>query len=254
LITGDFHTHGSFSHGKGNAMGNARVASERGLKSIAITEHGMFILVGGLRAKEFSPARKEIEAAKKAYPNVKIYFGVEADIISKEGEIDIPKKYLDEFEVILLGLHYFVWGTRFGNVQKMVWPNFFRRFIRHRDRLKERNTNALVKAMHRYPLDALSHPGTSMPDFDLERVAQAAIETDTCLEINNKHCSLSLEQLRVLAKTDVKFLLGSDAHDPEKVGDVEDSLELALSAGIKRENILNVDKEYIPKKYRLNKA
>lgn len=250
MITGDFHTHGSFSHGHGSAMENARVAHEKGLKSIAITEHGMNILIGGLREKEFEWSKKEIAAAQAAYPDVRIYYGIEADIISPDGEIDIPESLKDEFEVVLLGMHYFVWGTRFVNVVRIVWRNFFRRFIRNKDRLREINTAALEKAMHRYKIDALSHLGTSMPDFDIVRVAKACEETDTCIEINNKHCSLDFEQLRFLATTGCKYLVGSDAHDPERVGDVEAVLDMALEAGIDIKNILNVNGTYIPKRLR----
>lgn len=250
MITGDFHTHGSLSHGHGSAMENARVAHEKGLKSIAITEHGMNILVGGLREREFALFKKEIAEAQAAYPDVRIYYGIEADIISPDGEIDIPERFKDEFEIVLLGMHYFVWGSKFMNVQRIVWRNFFRRFIKNRSKLRKINTVALVNAVHRYRIDALSHLGTSMPDFDIVRVAKACEETDTCIEINNKHCSLSEEQLKYLATTNCKYLVGSDAHEPEKVGDVDEMLSKALNAGIDIKNILNAGGTYIPKRLR----
>ena len=250
MITGDFHTHGSFSHGKGSAIENARVAHEKGLKNLAITEHGLFILAGGLRLGEIDDARREFDMAQQTYPELKMYFGVEADLISPDGEVDLPKNYRDVFDVVLLGMHYFVKGTRFRNIVCVVWKNLFRIFVRNRDKLREINTRALVGAMHRYRIDALSHLGTSMPDYDIERVARAAEETETCIELNNKHQSLSFEQLAYLATTNVKYLLSSDAHDPENVGDVGFMLNLAIKAGISPENILNLDKEYVPKKFR----
>ncbi len=250
MITGDFHTHGSFSHGKGSALENAAFANKMGLKSLAITEHGLFIITGGLKAKELKEAREEFDRAQSLFPNLQMYFGVEADLISPDGEIDIPAGYKDVFDVVLVGMHYFVKGTKFRNITRIVWRNLFRIFIPNRDKLKEINTRALVNAMRKYRIDALSHLGTSMPDFDLVQIARVAEETDTCIELNNKHCSLSLDQLVYLASTNVKFLLNSDAHDPEKVGHVEKMLELAMEAGIKRENILNLDKIYIPKKLR----
>jgi len=250
LITGDFHTHASFSHGKGSAYLNAEQAYKKGLKSLAITEHGLFILAGGLRSREIKEARQEFDEAQKAFPQLNMYFGVEADLISPEGEVDLPKGYKDIFDVVLLGMHYFVKGTKLRNVVVIVWQNLFRFFIRNRERLKQINTNALCKAMQKYRIDALSHLGTSMPDYDIEKIAITAMETDTCIELNNKHKSLSLEQLSYLAKTNVKYLLSSDAHDPEDVGEVEDMLQIALQAGINPQNILNLDKIYIPKKFR----
>lgn len=250
MITGDFHTHASFSHGKGSAYLNAEEATKKGLKSLAITEHGLFILAGGLKSAEIKEARKEFDDAQKAFPDLKMYFGVEADLVSPEGEVDLPKGYKDIFDVVLLGMHYFVKGTKLRNVVVIVWQNLFRFFIRNRERLKKINTNALCKAMEKYRIDALSHLGTSMPDYDIEKIANTAIKTDTCIELNNKHQSLTFEQLVYLAKTNVKYLLSSDAHDPKDVGEVEEMLKQALNAGINPENILNYNKIYIPKKFR----
>lgn len=251
MITGDYHTHGSFSHGKGSAAENAREAHCKKLKSIAITEHGMFTLIGGLRAKQLQRARQEIADAQKQYPDVKIYFGIEANLISPGGDIDIPEIFKNEFEIVLLGLHYFVKGSGLKNIARIIGRNFFRKFFRRRDILCQMNTEALVKAMHKYDIDALAHLGTSMPDYDIAAVARAAEETDTCIELNNKHCSLSLEQLKFLADTNVKFLLNSDAHEPANVGTVERVEALAFEAGIRLENILNLaPNEYIPKRLR----
>lgn len=252
MLTGDFHTHGSFSHGHGSAMENAREASRKNLKSIAITEHGLTTFAGCLRICHIKDAKKEIEEAMAKYPDVKVYFGIEANIVSPKGEIDVPQHLIDKFEVIIAGMHYFVRGSKFSEVIRIVWRNAFRKFYRNRKKLRNINTQALIGAMRKYNIDALSHLGTSMPDFDLKEVARVAEETDTCIEINNKHCSLSIEQLKYLATTNVKFLLDSDAHSPENVGNVERSIATAREAGINFDNILNFNKEYIPKKYRKN--
>ncbi len=251
MITGDYHTHGSFSHGKGSAMENAKEAHLKQLKSIAITEHGMYTLIGGLRAKQIEKARAEIADAHQKYPDIKIYFGIEANLISPEGDIDIPDAFKNEFEMVLLGLHYFIKGTGLRNIANIIWKNLFRKFIRQKNKLCQMNTQALIKAMHKYDIDALAHLGTSMPDYDIMAVAKAAEETDTCIELNNKHCSLSVEQLKQLAETNVKFLLNSDAHEPKDVGMTEQAEALAREAGIRVENILNLaPNEYIPKRLR----
>ena len=50
----DHHTHTTYSHGKGSILDNARVAHEKGLKSIAITDHGpgnfLYGMKGGYKA------------------------------------------------------------------------------------------------------------------------------------------------------------------------------------------------------------
>ncbi len=250
LLTGDFHTHGAYSHGNGDALKNALEARKKGLHSIAVTEHGMNILVGGLREREFEGAKEEVRRANALCPEVRTYYGVEADLISPDGTIDVRDEFLDDFEIILVGMHHWVFGNVFA-LASLVWRNFHSWLFRGKKMMSRVNTKALINTMRRYRIDALSHPGDGMKHYDIAEVARVAVETDTCFELNNKHRSLTDEQLRYLASTEVKFLLGSDAHDPKDVGDVESYLQTALKAGIKRENILNLDREYIPKKYRL---
>ena len=40
LLTGDYHTHTIYSHGKGTVLENVMRAKEVGLQEIAITDHG----------------------------------------------------------------------------------------------------------------------------------------------------------------------------------------------------------------------
>ena len=49
---GDYHTHTTYSHGKGSVADNARAAAAVGLKEIAITDHGLRHIIFGI-----SPAR-----------------------------------------------------------------------------------------------------------------------------------------------------------------------------------------------------
>ena len=39
----DYHTHTVYSHGTGSVLENALIAKEKGLKEIAITDHGFHI-------------------------------------------------------------------------------------------------------------------------------------------------------------------------------------------------------------------
>ena len=39
-MTFDYHTHTTFSHGKGSIEDNVKVAAEKGLKAVSISDHG----------------------------------------------------------------------------------------------------------------------------------------------------------------------------------------------------------------------
>ena len=60
------------------------------------------------------------------------------------------------------------------------------------------------------------------------------------MEINAKHPHLSVEEIRIAAKYDVKFVISSDAHVPENVGLYEPQLLRALDAGLDPERIVNI--------------
>ena len=85
----------------------------------------------------------------------------------------------------------------------------------------------------------LTHPGDK-GDVDIIDVAKAAQETKTYMEINSHHKNLSIEQLRLIKNIDVEYILGSDSHLPNHVGDFTNALERAISAGVDIDKIVNV--------------
>ena len=89
MMVYDHHTHTTYSHGKGSILDNARVAHEKGLKSIAITDHGPGNFLYGMKMKLIPQMREDIRAAKAQYPDVKIFLGVEANTILKVPYLDV---------------------------------------------------------------------------------------------------------------------------------------------------------------------
>ena len=57
----DLHTHTTFSHGKGSIEDNVKVAIEKGLKAIAITDHGPGHLTYGIKREAIPIMRKQID-------------------------------------------------------------------------------------------------------------------------------------------------------------------------------------------------
>ncbi|MDD6880048.1 MAG: PHP domain-containing protein, partial [Firmicutes bacterium] len=77
----DHHTHTVFSHGKGTIEDNVKVASAKGLKSVAITDHGPGHLTYGIKRGKLIGMRQEIERLKPLYPDMEILLGVEANTL-----------------------------------------------------------------------------------------------------------------------------------------------------------------------------
>ena len=62
------------------------------------------------------------------------------------------------------------------------------------------------------------------------------------MELNTSHLHLTVEELKIAAKEDVRFIIGSDAHTSDRVGDYVNGLERAEAAGVDFQRIVNIEK------------
>ena len=232
----DHHTHTTYSHGKGSILDNARTAHEKGLKSIAITDHGPGNFFYGMKMELIPKMREDIKAAREIYPDVKIFLGVEANTILKVPYLDVKPIEWDKLDIVLAGYHFAVFGS--GMI-----PN---RLGLKSQSLLVQNTDMILNALYYSEesgnhIDILTHPGDKGP-FDIDNIARACEDTGTLMEINGKHPHLDIEGIKTAAKYDVKFVISSDAHVPENVGVFEPQLMRALEAGLDPERIVNIAK------------
>ena len=124
LLTGDYHTHTTYSHGKGTVLENALAAKEKGLKEIAITDHGFEQMAFGIKRKKVPQLIKDCrEATEKT--GVKVYVGMEANLCDEFGRTDMTVNDYKDFDVFLMGIHRFVKFTRFKDFWNMFFVNFF---------------------------------------------------------------------------------------------------------------------------------
>ena len=100
ILTADYHTHTPYSHGKNTVYENAKAAKDKGLKQIAITDHGFNHLLFGLKRKRLSDLRSEINEAEH-FTGVKVLMGMESNIISLSGKTDMKESDLKYFDVYL---------------------------------------------------------------------------------------------------------------------------------------------------------
>lgn len=237
----DYHTHTSHSHGKGSVADNVAAAAARGLEIVAVSDHGprhCFGLgiadLGVLRV-----IRGELEEACARFPQVQGLVGIEANIISLEGDLDFPPEQAHLADIVLANIHSLVrpktlkdglaiWGCHYG---AKLWPPLGRRSL-----LK--NTEATLKALYRRKIHILTHPGLRFA-LDYKAVAQACAQRGTAFEINSSRDYLTPEVIELVAGMGAKFVISSDAHSPRRVGDFAAGLSLAGQAGLTPREILN---------------
>ena len=227
----DTHTHTVHSHGTGTVEDNVRAAIDRGFTKIVISDHGVGHLAYGIR--DVDAYLRDIDAMRKKYAaDIEVLAGVEMNLLSLDGEIDLPQKWANSFDMHLMGFHKFANFKGLGNKAHFLLPKSSGR------RAVAKNTRAYIRAMDKYRIDIITHIGYGLP-VDMVEVAKYAAKKGTCIEINAKHPEFTPEQLADCAKTGVLFSLGSDAHSPDRVGEFSLALAKAQAAGLSPAQIIN---------------
>ena len=240
-LLADYHTHTKYSrhnHGKGTVEQNVRTAYEKGLRQIAITDHGFNQKMFGVRRSDIPQVKKDIEDAKERYP-IDVLLGVEANLISSQGDIDILPEDYKNLDILLCGFHRFVKSTSKRQQFGFVIKNILCEFFHHTSKKQiEKNTNAYINAMRKYDIDILTHLNHACK-VDVEKVARVAKETNTLIELNGKRLGMSDEEILTCYNLGCKFVIDSDAHSPNRVGDCHLGLEAALRLRIPNSAIVN---------------
>ena len=126
ILTADYHTHTPYSHGKNTIEENVSVAKEKGLKEIAITDHGYTHVVFGLRRRKIERYKAECLNASRKY-GVNVLVGIEANVRGLTGETDLTKKDYEDFDVFLCGTHICVWYKPFIDILRFGARNSSKR-------------------------------------------------------------------------------------------------------------------------------
>ena len=190
--------------------------------------------------------REIIDGLNQKYQDIKVLLGVEANFVSRSGAIDIKPHQFEYFDVILCGYHKVVWGLNFTETIKFIGKNDIMQVLKKADKpsLVKANTKTLIDGVMNNPIDVLSHPSHDMV-IDPVELAKVARDYGTYFELNGKKNDISDEIMQKVADTGVEFIINSDAHSPNRVGEVNLPLEVMKRVGIKESQIANFNK--IPK-------
>lgn len=221
----DTHTHTLVSgHAYSTFLENVRYASDKGLKMLAITDHGPE-MPGGTSLMYFS----NFKVIPRIIYGVQVLCGIEANIMNYDGCLDMTDKRLSRLDLVIASLH-----------DICIKPGS-----------KEENTRALIGAMNNKYVDIIGHPGNPAFSIDVDAVVSAAKERNVLIEINNSSFSVSrvgsYDNCLAIAKKakeiGAKIVLGSDAHICFDIGNFEKANELIEKAGIPDELIMNTSPE-----------
>lgn len=221
----DTHVHTIASgHAYSTLIENCVEAAGKGMKLIAVTDHGP-AMPGGPHIFHIGNQR----VIPRVIHGVEVLRGVEANIIDYEGSIDIDTGKLKGLDIVIASLH-----------DVCIKPGTIRD-----------HTNALIGAMKNKYVDIIAHPGNPVFSIDIDEVLDAALEYNVLIEINNSSLGTSRpgskEICRIIsgkaAEKGNKIALGSDAHICYAIGEFKEAEEMIKEAGIKDDNIINIHED-----------
>ena len=235
-LSGDFHTHTVYSHGTGSVEENVRQAYNLELDAIAITEHS-YKSHYGIGVGDLQKIKADIDACKSKY-NIKVLWGVEANLLSASGDIDISDEELKDLDLVILSFHKFS-KVKVKDFFTFVLPNLINK--KPTKKQIERNTNAYINAMDKHRVSILAHLGYAGCAVDYVRLAKECSKRGIYIELNGKRINFKKEDLKKMVETGVKFIINSDAHSPLAVGKNHRAFNLIEKYNIPLEQIANID-------------
>ncbi len=222
---GDYHTHTTYSHGKGSVLENAQVAAMKGLKQIAITDHGVRHIVFGIRKRELPSLAADCKDASEK-THVDVLAGIENNFCTFTGRLDASDDVIEKLDIVQGGYHKAVWSTSFAQQFSFQLANYFRSLCsKSPAKLIVKNTDAYLKLLDNYELDFIGHLNRDIR-ADALTVARYAKQKGTYIELNSKRMSLTDGEIEKMAEEGVEFICNSDAHTPDRVGDMSLALEI----------------------------
>lgn len=237
---GDYHTHTPYSHGKGKIEENVRRAAALGFKQVAITDHGFRHMMYNVKRRHVPAMQKEIAEAAERY-KIDVLMGLETNITGM-GAIDLKPSDYEFLDIVLCGYHKFVAPRRLRDFRHFFGNLIFNKSEWHEKKWLSRNTDVYRSVIEKYKIDVITHINLDMP-VDTVKVAKVCAETGTMIELNGKRIAFSDDQFRGMIETGVQFIVNSDAHRPERVGDFGPPLELLSRVPVPENRIANLNKK-----------
>jgi DNA polymerase (family 10) len=222
-IKGDLHVHSIWSDGRHAIAQMADAARRKGYQYLAISDHSSRLRVaGGVSPADLIKKKKEIDDLNAGFKDFRLLFGTELEI-DADGNLDYNEEILRTFDIVVAAIHS--------------------GFEQGRDRLTER----LIKACRSPYVNILAHPtgvhlGKREPyDIDLREVCQAAVKTNTFLEINAFPVRLDLNSANVFYARDQggRFVINTDAHAVEHLDHMRLGVAVARRGWLTKKQVLN---------------
>jgi len=222
-IKGDLHIHTSWSDGVNSLEQVIEYARKKGYRYIAVTDHSPSLkIAGGLSLEQLKEQRKAIEKMNGKYGDIRIFTGLEVDILP-QGGLDCPEEILEQLDVVIASVH-----TKFQQDRRTM-------------------TERILSAVKNKHVDIIGHLTGRLINqrepsaVDVEKVLAAARDYGKFMEINASPDRLDLneEHARLARDYGLKMVINTDAHDLRRMDEMPYGVAVARRAWLQPADVLN---------------
>jgi DNA polymerase (family 10) len=222
-IQGIFHNHTLYSDGSATVEQMVEAARSLGYRYIGISDHSQSAFyANGLKEDRVRTQQAEINAVQKKFPDIRIFKGIEADILV-DGAMDYPDEVLATFDFVIASVH-----SRFNLSEEDQTRRICRALANPYVTMLGHATGRLLLSRDGYRVD-------------LHKVLDAAAAHNKIVEINANPHRLDLDwRLCGYAKEKgVKFSINPDAHSTDGLEVVPFGVNVARKGGVTANDVVN---------------
>jgi len=222
-IRGIFHNHTTESDGSGSLRTMVEGAQALGYEYIGISDHSRTAFYAhGLEIERIKRQHQEIEALQKKVRGIRIFKGIESDILT-DGSLDYPNDVLETFDFVIASIH-----SRFNMGESEM-------------------TARVLRAIENPYVTILGHPTGRLLlsrnpfSLNMNKIIDAAAEHGVAIELNANPHRLDLDWRlgKQVKQKGVQICINPDAHSLEGLKVVPIGIGIARKGWFSKEDVLN---------------
>src|SRR5579862_3116847 len=222
-LQGDVHMHTVETDGRNTIEEMAEAARAHGYKYMAITDHSKNLaFANGLDDKRALEHIKRIRAANESINGIRIFAGIEVDILA-DGSLDLSDSVLERMDLVIASVHS------------------------HFNQSEQEMTDRLLKAIANPNTSIIGHPmgrillRRDAYAYDMHVVLTAAAKNKVAMELNAYPDRLDLNDvhLRQAKQHGVKIVINTDSHHISHMEKIRFGVLQARRAWLTKDDVLN---------------
>ena len=222
-IQGDVHMHTVETDGRCTIEEMAGAARARGYKYMAITDHSKNLaFANGLDDQRALEHIKRIRAADEKIKEIRIFAGIEVDILA-DGSLDLSDSVLAEMDMVIASVH-----SHFNQERAQMTERFLKVIANPNVSLIGHPTGRILLRRDAYPVD-------------IDVILKAAAQYKVAMELNSYPDRLDLcdSHLRLAKRHGVKIVINTDSHHTSHMEKIRYGVLQARRAWLTKDDVLN---------------